>query len=165
MLSHTLFVESMNSCLVGREINMLSVLEVEITVCPHGYLAYAIHIYVQEGVGTQMLRNADLACPSSLALRQNDMFRAHANDGSLKVLRMGPFDEIHFWRAYEASDEKVCGAAVEFERGADLLDTSAVQYDDLVRHGHGLDLIMSNIDHRCLQLVMELAYFQTHVYS
>ncbi len=45
---------------------------------------------------------------------------------------------------------------VECHRRSDLLDSSAVQNDDLVGHGHRLDLVVGDVDHRRAELGVEL---------
>src|SRR5205814_2099073 len=57
-----------------------------------------------------------------------------------------PFEEIHRRRADEARDEQIVRPVVEFERRTDLLHDAVVHHDDLVGHGHGLDLVVGDID-------------------
>ena len=49
-------------------------------------------------------------------------------------------------RADEAGDEQVGRPVVELERRADLLDAAVVHHHDLVGHGHGLDLVVRDVD-------------------
>ncbi len=70
---------------------------------------------------------------------------------------------IHLWRADEAGDEDVCGAIVKLERRADLLDAAAVEDNDLVGHGHGFDLVVGDVDHRCGQSLVQAHQFQPHI--
>ena len=67
-----------------------------------------------------------------------------------------------FGRADEAGDEQVVRRLVELQRRADLLDVAGVQHDDLVGHGHGLDLVVGDVDHRRLELLVQLADLEPH---
>ena len=39
----------------------------------------------------------------------------------------------------------------------------AIEHDDLVGHGHRLDLVVGDVDHRRLQLLVQLADLEPHV--
>ena len=71
--------------------------------------------------------------------------------------------EVHLRGADEACYEAVAGVAVEFQRGAYLLDTAFVEDDDLVRQRHGFDLIVGHIDHRRLEVGVQLGDFDAHL--
>ena len=64
-------------------------------------------------------------------------------------------EEIHARRTEEAGDEAIGRAIVELERGADLLDDAVVEHDDAARHGHGLGLVVGDVDHGGLELGVE----------
>src|SRR5882762_3465317 len=64
-------------------------------------------------------------------------------------------DEIHRWRTDEAGDELVRRVVVELQRRADLLDLARVHDDDLVRHGHRLDLVVGDVDRSRLQSLVQ----------
>src|SRR3954471_17974283 len=70
--------------------------------------------------------------------------------------------EVHGWRADEAGDELVVGLVVELERRTHLLDNAVMHDDDLVGHGHGLDLIVGDIDGRGLQPLVQLLDLGAH---
>ena len=40
--------------------------------------------------------------------------------------------------------------------------TPACQYHDLVCHGHGFDLIVGHVNHRCIELLVKLGNFHAH---
>ena len=76
-----------------------------------------------------------------------------------------PFQEIHPRRADEARDKAVGGAIVKLPRGPGLRDHALVQDHDLVRQGHGLDLIMGHVDHRGFQIIVQFGQFQPHLHA
>ena len=63
----------------------------------------------------------------------------------------GALEEVHRRGAEEAGDERVARAGVELDGRADLLDRALVQHDDAVGHGHRLDLVVGDVDHRRLR--------------
>jgi zinc and cadmium transporter len=63
---------------------------------------------------------------------------------------------VHRRRADEAGDEAVGRAVVELQRRADLLDAAVVHHDDAVGHGHGLDLVVRDVDRGGLQPLVQL---------
>jgi hypothetical protein len=62
----------------------------------------------------------------------------------------------------EAGDEQVAGPVVKIERRADLLDTAVMHHHDLVGHGHGLDLVVSDVDGRGFQPLMQRLDLDAH---
>jgi len=79
-------------------------------------------------------------------------YRAPAIDAMDRAL-----EEIHRRRADEPGDEAIRGPVVELERVAHLLDAAVVHDDDLVGHGHGLDLVVGHVHGGGLQPLMRLA--------
>src|SRR3954454_1537689 len=100
---------------------------------------------------------------------QRKMLRPHAVDRRLAVAirrRTGnrqldavrPFEErravdlelamqkVHRRRADETGDELVVRPVVQFKGRADLLDDAVMHHHDLVGHGHGLDLVVGDVD-------------------
>ena len=71
-------------------------------------------------------------------------------------------EEIHRRRADEAGDELVVRLVVEFERRADLLDDAVMHHHDLVGHGHGLDLVVGDVDRGGLQPLVQFLDFGAH---
>jgi hypothetical protein len=57
---------------------------------------------------------------------------------------------------------RVRGPVVDVERRADLLDVAGVEHDQAVGEGHGLDLIVGDVDHGGLELAVELAELGAH---
>ena len=54
---------------------------------------------------------------------------------------------------------------VELERRADLLDDAVVHHHDLVGHGHGLDLVVRDVDGRGLQPLVQLLDLGAHLHA
>ena len=76
-----------------------------------------------------------------------------------------PLDEVHRRRADEARDEEVRGTIVEIERRAHLLDDAVMHDDDLVGHGHGLDLVVGDVDRGGLQALVQLLDLGAHLHA
>ena len=76
-----------------------------------------------------------------------------------------PLIRVHRRRADEAGDEQAVRPVVELERRADLRDRAAVEHDDLVGHGHRLDLIVGDVDHRRLERLVQLADLDPHLHA
>ena len=72
-------------------------------------------------------------------------------------------DHVHGRRADEAGDEEVGGPLVDLVGRADLLDHAAVHHRDLGGHGHGLDLVVGDVDDRGLELVVEPLDLEPHL--
>ncbi len=80
-----------------------------------------------------------------------------------RAVREGTGEEVHLRRADEARDEAVGGGVVDVERAADLFDAAAAQDDDAVGHGHRLDLVMGDVDHRVAELGVEVGDLDAHL--
>ena len=74
-------------------------------------------------------------------------------------------DHVHCRRADEARDEQAVRPVVEIERRADLGDRAPVEHDDLVGHGHRLDLVVGDVDHRRLEGVVQFADLDPHLHA
>ena len=57
---------------------------------------------------------------------------------------------VHRGGADETGDKEVRRPVEEFQRGADLLDAAGLHDHDLVGHGHGLHLVVGDVDGRGL---------------
>ena len=62
-------------------------------------------------------------------------------------------------------DELIGRLVVEIERRADLLDDAVMHHDDLVGHGHGLDLVVGDVDRGGLQPLMQLLDLGAHLHA
>ena len=71
---------------------------------------------------------------------------AFGDEEGAAIDRDPALQEVHRRRADETGDEEVGWAVVEFQRCPDLLDLAVMKHDDPVGHGHGLDLVMGDID-------------------
>jgi len=54
---------------------------------------------------------------------------------------------VHLRRAEKAGDELVPRPGIELDRCSSLFENAVPEDDDAVRHGHRLDLIVSDVDH------------------
>ena len=144
---------------------------------------------VDEGVAAQHLHHESLAGEGTgiAGFAQAKMFRSDAdghfrsdldpaseanvdaraerqsNPGLVAVDgRNASLEEIHRRRADEAGDEPVGRILVELERRADLLDAAGIHDHDAVGQGHGLDLIVGDVDHRRGKLALEAGDLDTH---
>src|SRR5260370_19130724 len=115
------------------------------------------NLEIKKGIVAQMLGNGDRAFPpvAVAVARRPDMFRADADRGGALAAGERRTDEVHLRRADEARDEEVRWPLVEFEGGAVLLDVAGVEDDDAVGQGHGLDLIMADVDLRRPQILLQ----------
>ena len=64
-------------------------------------------------------------------------------------------DHVHGRAADEAADEEVHRPVVELLRGVDLLELALAHDRDAVAHGHGLDLVVGDVDRRRPEVVLE----------
>ena len=72
-------------------------------------------------------------------------------------------EEVHRRRADEARDEQVRRLVVELLRPVDLLEHAHAHDRDAVAHRHGLDLVVSDVDRRRAELVLELRDLGPHL--
>ena len=63
--------------------------------------------------------------------------------------------DVHGGRADEAGDEDVGRGVVERPRGVHLLQDTVEQHRDPVTHGHGLDLVVRDVDGGDAQLGLQ----------
>ena len=74
-------------------------------------------------------------------------------------------DEVHLRAADEAGDEEVVRMLVQLQRRADLLDLPGAQHHDAVGQRHRLDLVVGDVDHRRLQVLMQLRELIAHPHA
>ena len=70
--------------------------------------------------------------------------------------------KIHRRRSDEARNELVCPAVVGIERRTDLLYPAAFHHDDPVGDGHGLHLIVGDLEGGRFQLMMQRLDLAAH---
>ena len=70
-------------------------------------------------------------------------------------------EEIHRWRPDETGDEQAPGIVVDVVGRADLLQPAIAHHADAIAHGHGLDLIVRDEDHRRVQALLEIDQLRT----
>src|SRR5215472_18905487 len=76
--------------------------------------------------------------------------------------RQHALDEVHRRRADEAGDKEIGRPVIEVERGAHLLHIALLHDHDAVGHGHGLELVMGDIDHGGAEPLMQRLDLRTH---
>ena len=96
---------------------------------------------------------------------EDDLHVALVENHTATVGRQRAADKIHRGAADKASDELVDGLVVEVERLVDLLDQAILHDHDPVAHGHRLDLVVSDVDHRRLEAGVQLADFSAHLHA
>ena len=72
-------------------------------------------------------------------------------------------EEVHLRRADEARDEEVAGVVKHFLRRADLLDVAVAHDDYTVAKGHGLGLVMGDVDEGGVDTLTQLDYLGAHL--
>ena len=129
---------------------------------------------------------------SSPVVAEHDVLRAHAEHdgaglgamllqagllllgdaelGAVKddgVLVAGLFElgveEVHLRCADEAGDEEVRRVVEDLLRGADLLDEAVAHDDDAVAQGHGLGLVVGDVDEGGVDPLAQLDYLRAHL--
>ena len=121
--------------------------------------AEARHLDVEHRVGAEMFGMADGSRPGAIETHA-EMFGPDPDGGGADARRRLALDEVHRRRADETRHEAVGGAAIEVEGAADLLDDAGPHDHDLVRQGHGLDLVVGDIDHGGAELPVQLGDFE-----
>src|SRR5580765_4867682 len=98
-----------------------------------------------------------LACNRYLnfALAEPDRLRAGLQAAAKR-------QEIHRRRTDEVCDEERSRPVIDVARARNLLDNAVVHHGNHVRHRHGLELIMRNVDRRRAEPVMQRAQFMDH---
>ncbi len=74
-------------------------------------------------------------------------------------------NEVHRRRADETCNKAIGRSVVEIERAALLLDDTVAHDDDMIRHGHCLDLIVGHIDGGRPQPVMQRPDLLAHMHA
>ena len=87
---------------------------------------------------------------------------AQTPSAALDQLRV---EEVHLRAADEGADEQVGRIIVEVLRGIDLLDEAVLHDDDARAHGHGLGLVMGNVDKGRLEALMQLGDLGAHLHA
>ena len=68
-------------------------------------------------------------------------------------------------RADEARDEEIARPIVEFRRRSELFDPAIVENRYFLRHGHRLDLVVRDVDHRRCEPMVEFGEFDPHLHT
>ncbi len=71
--------------------------------------------------------------------------------------------KVHLRRAYKARHKPVFGIVVKIFRRVYLLNKAVLHYDNARAHCHCLNLVMRDVNKRCLQSVVQLGNFRPHL--
>ena len=74
-------------------------------------------------------------------------------------------DDVHGRRADEAGGEDRRRAPVKVRRRGVLLDAPVPHQDDLVGHGHGLDLVVGDVEHRDAEPLLQRPDLAAHLHA
>ena len=102
-------------------------------------LALARHVHLALVLGHQQLEGAAVDEHLAVLLHQRDV------------------EEVHRRAADEAGGEDVARMVVELLRRVDLLQQAVLQHGDAARHGHGLHLVVGDVDEGGAQALVQLA--------
>jgi hypothetical protein len=92
--------------------------------------------------------------------RQGDV----AEGGAQVAVLQGAGQEVHRRRADGAGHEQVARPLVQLLRGADLLDDAGAHDRDPVAEGHGLGLVVGDVDGGGAELVLEPGHGRPHLH-
>ncbi len=70
--------------------------------------------------------------------------------------------EIHRRRTNKVCDEERSRPVIDVARARNLLDDAVIHHGNHIRHRHGFELVMRNIDRRRAKPVMQRAQFMDH---
>ena len=116
---------------------------------------------VQECVGAEMFGHADRTGPFAMFARDRKVFGPYADGfGAALCGASGPSIIFICGLPMNPATNRLARRAIKLKRVADLFDLPARNTDDLVCHGHGLDLIVGDIDHRGLERLVQFGRFQ-----
>ena len=87
---------------------------------------------------------------------------AEIDDQAAVALGRLALEQVHARRADEAGDEDIGRIVVDLERRADLLQHAMVHDGDAVGHGHGLELVVGDIDHGLPELALQMLQLGAH---
>src|SRR5699024_1895860 len=87
---------------------------------------------------------------------------AHLSRISVTLLNDDGVQEVHLGRADEGGHKQVAGEVVEHLGSIVLLDDAVLHNHNAVTHGHGLGLVVGDIDEGGLQALVQAADFGTH---
>ena len=77
----------------------------------------------------------------------------------------GTVDQVHRGGADEAGHEHVVRAVVHVARGVDLLQDAVLEHGDPVAHGHGLDLVVGDVDRGDAEAALQRGDLRTGLHA
>ena len=160
---HSLLVEAVQAGRVRRQQHPVARFQVEFTDIAAGEHSDFPGIDIEEGVAAEMLGHRHGSRPAFRLLADLQMFGPDPDGGGAVPGGRLAGHEVHLRRSDEAGDEQVCRPLVQFERRAVLFDAAGIEHDDLVSHGHGLDLVMGDVDGGGRKLFLQLGDLHAHL--
>src|SRR5947209_6021786 len=85
------------------------------------------------------------------------------NLGSTIARHFRSIEEVHGWRTNKTGYEEIGRMIVKLLWSAKLLDEASIEHGDATAHGHGLGLVMGDVDNCCLDALMELGNICTRL--
>ncbi len=149
----------------------------------------AAEVAVDHGVGAELLDHLDGEMGEAVAVfRQLHVLGPDAEGdrapgdrraqvrGQGQAVAAGKFDraavpghlgveQVHGRRADEAGDEGAGRVLVELDRRAELLDYAGVEYQQPVAEGHGLDLVMGDVDAGDAEILLQFLDLKAHLHA
>ena len=113
--------------------------------------------------GYRLALNAVLAESCFLLGRELDPVAAELDVVLAAVLDEVSIEEVHLGHSDEARDEEVCRMIEHVLRSADLLNEAVLHDNDAVAKGHGLGLIVGNVDEGGVDTLAELDDLGAHL--
>src|SRR3954452_2942927 len=159
-------VEAMDARGLRYQRHMITGVQAQLTDVARRQHAERAGIDIEEGVAAEVLGHRDRSLPAAGTVALDlEMLRPYADRGRALLQGVLAGHEVHLGRTDEAGDEEVGRLLVEIQRRAVLLDLAAVEHDDLVGHGHGLDLVVGDIDRRGAELLLEPCHLDAHLHT
>src|SRR5438067_1207061 len=113
-----------------------------------GHDGDAATVILSEREGSQATRRRSFAVCGA----QDDKIRSPLTESKIVD---APIEKVHRRAADESGDKTIRRLAIEIERRVDLLNFSEIEHDDAVAEGHRFDLIVSDVNHRGGETLME----------
>src|SRR6266702_1552197 len=175
-------IEQMHERRVRLQSDLVARIEL-MTLAEHGHDLFTAELGEDLGFRAGRLDHDDLRFGAVIG--DGEVFGPHAVNGGLalgiggrrgqrQLDAVGAFEagaavrlhfaleEVHCRRTDEAGNELVGRRVIEFERRTHLLDDAVMHDNDLVGHGHRLDLVMGDVDRRGPQPLVQFLDFGTH---
>src|SRR3954468_9809171 len=157
-------VEAMDARGLRHQRHMVAGVQAQFTDVARRQHAELSGVDIKEGIAAEMLGHRDRSLPAAGTVAFDlEMLRPHPDRGRALLQGVLAGDEVHLRRTDEAGDEEISRPLVELQRRAVLLDLATVEHHDLVGHGHGLNLVVGDIDRGSAELLLEPRHLDAHL--